>query len=173
MAGQQERETQLEQRFRDAMARVPAPVSVVTTSIDGVPYGTTVSAFASLSLPPPMVLVALDHRGAMRNRIATAGRLGLNVLASHQADVAVRFASPVDRFAGIGWELVDGVPRLADVAAFLRCDEVELLPGGDHDVVLARVADAEPLGKQALSYHLRTFHPVPHDDSPAGPGAGS
>ena len=49
----------LHSSFRDAMARVAAPVTVVTTSVDGVPTGTTVSAFASLSITPPMVLLAL------------------------------------------------------------------------------------------------------------------
>ncbi|MET7992615.1 flavin reductase [Amycolatopsis sp. NPDC005232] len=46
--------------FREAMAGVRAPVSIVTTLHDGVPYGTTVSAFAALSADPPLVSVALD-----------------------------------------------------------------------------------------------------------------
>ncbi len=42
-------ETSIEpQRFRDLMAAVCAPVTVVTTSEDGQPYGATVSSFASL-----------------------------------------------------------------------------------------------------------------------------
>ena len=51
---------ELEASFRDAMARVPAPVTVITTSADGQPTGTTVSAFASLSIDPPMVRVSME-----------------------------------------------------------------------------------------------------------------
>lgn len=153
--------TELEQQFRDAMARVPAPVTIVTTMLAGVPYGTTVSAFASLSLHPPMGFFALDNRGTMKNRIAMAGRVGINILSGDQAELARRFASPIDRFEGIEFDEFDGVPLLRDVAAFVCCDGVQLLPGGDHTVVLARVCCAQSFGDQSLSYHLRTFHSVP------------
>ncbi|MCU1659283.1 MAG: putative oxidoreductase [Pseudonocardiales bacterium] len=46
------------QNFLDVMAQVCTPVTVVTTIADGVPHGTTVSAF--MSLRPPMIAVALD-----------------------------------------------------------------------------------------------------------------
>lgn len=153
--------TGLEQDFRDAMSRVSAPVAVVTALVDGVPQGTTVSAFSSLSLTPPMVIVALDNRGAMRDHVAAAGHLGLNVLAGDQADLGRRFASPCDRFEGVAWESSDGVPRLEGIAAFVRCDAVQFLPGGDHTVVLGTVAAAHSYKEESLSYHLRSFHSVP------------
>ena len=52
---------ELQAHFREVMAGVATPVSVVTAISDGRPHGTTVSAFASLSMDPPMVLVALDR----------------------------------------------------------------------------------------------------------------
>ena len=54
------------QTFRDLMAGIYAPVTVVTTAKDDNPYGATVSALASLSLDPPMVTVALDRRPLRR-----------------------------------------------------------------------------------------------------------
>jgi flavin reductase (DIM6/NTAB) family NADH-FMN oxidoreductase RutF len=45
----------LAEEFRAVMAGVATPVSVVSTVTDGRPHGTTVSAFASLSMSPPMV----------------------------------------------------------------------------------------------------------------------
>lgn len=152
---------ELQLRFRDTMARVPAPVTIVTTMLDGAPFGTTVSAFASLSLTPPMVMFALDNRGSMKDRIAQAGQAGINILAGDQAELARRFASPVDRFEGVEWEIHDDVPRLAGVAGFVHCGTVDLLPGGDHTVVVGTVDDACPVAEESLSYHLRTFHSVP------------
>ncbi len=55
-------QTDLVADFRDAMATVCTPVAVVTAMDGERPHGTTVSAFASLSVDPPMVLVALDAR---------------------------------------------------------------------------------------------------------------
>ena len=53
------------QQFRDLMAGVCAPVTVVTTMTNGVPRGATVSSFASLSLNPPLVSVAFDRGSAL------------------------------------------------------------------------------------------------------------
>lgn len=148
----------LEVAFREAMARVPAPVSVITTTVDATPTGTTVSAFASLSISPPMVVFALDNRGAMLDRLRQSGRAGVNILAGHQADVAVRFAarSP-ERFTELVWHDDHGLPRIDDAAAWLRCESLEFLPGGDHTIVLATVVDAESGGDSSLGYHLRQF----------------
>src|ERR1700761_4692116 len=74
--------------FREVMAGVCTPVSVVTALAGGTPHGTTVSAFASLSLDPPTVLVAL-HRGAAPLVMTRQTRhFGLNVLSSSQSGLA-------------------------------------------------------------------------------------
>lgn len=157
----------LQSTFRDAMARVAAPVTVVTTTVDDVPTGTTVSAFASLSIAPPMVLLALDNRGGMIGRVRASGRIGVNVLAADQAELAIRFArhDVADRFAGLAWHDDHGLPRLDGAVAWLRCDELTFEPGGDHTIILGTVAAAEVLGDAALSYHMRQFQalePSPH-----------
>ncbi len=150
---------QTELDFREAMAHVSAPVTIITTMVDGVPYGSTVSAFASLSVHPPMVFLALDNRGALITRIRSAGRIGVNVLSSAQANLAVRFATRgfQDRFAGIDWVEDHGLPRLNDSTAWLRCDEVTCTPGGDHTVLLGTVSGAETAGVDGLTYYQRRF----------------
>src|ERR1700733_15879039 len=87
-----------DQVFRDLMAAVCAPVTVVTTADEAGPHGATVSAFASLSLRPPLVTVALDRRSALLASILGTGRLGVNVLGAGDDEVALRFA----RSAGAG-----------------------------------------------------------------------
>lgn len=149
----------LQSTFRDAMARVAAPVTVITTTVDGVPSGTTVSAFSSLSIAPPMVLLALDNRGGMIGRVRASGRIGVNVLAGDQAELAVRFARNdlPDRFSGLAWHDDHGLPRLDGAVAWLRCDELTFEPGGDHTVILGTVAAAVVEGDASLAYHLRQF----------------
>jgi len=84
--------TALQGAFRAAMASVCTPVSVVTTLADGLPHGTTVSAFVSLSMQPPMVLVSLDLGSDLLALIRQTGRFGLNVLSSSQTGLALNFA---------------------------------------------------------------------------------
>src|SRR4051812_47150351 len=106
--------TVLRTTFREVMAGVCTPVSVVTAMADGIPHGTTVSAFASLSMDPPMVLVSLDRSSDLLAVVRTAGRFGLNVLSSSQSTLALRFARKggVGKFAGVRWDIEAGVPRL-------------------------------------------------------------
>src|ERR1700685_4834543 len=78
--------------FRDALARVPAPVTVVTSHVDRRPHGTTVSAFSSLSLEPPMILVSLDQRSDLLKIITDTGRFGVHVLEVGQQSLATAFA---------------------------------------------------------------------------------
>src|ERR1035437_821050 len=93
-----------QQRFRDLMAGVCAPVTVVTTMADGAPFGATVSSFASLSLDPPLVSVAFDRASTLLGQIQSAGRFGVNVLGHAQGDLAMTFARRgADRFAATDW----------------------------------------------------------------------
>lgn len=78
--------------FREVMSGVATPVSVVTAMDDGRPHGTTVSAFSSLSMQPPMVLVALDRRSELLGLITSSLRFGINVLGGGQSALALAFA---------------------------------------------------------------------------------
>src|SRR3954453_12184914 len=96
------------------MAGVATPVSVVTAIAGGLPHGTTVSAFASLSMDPPMVLVALDRNSDLLALVRDGGRFGLNVLERGQAELAKRFARKGNaKFDGVLWWQEHGVPLLS------------------------------------------------------------
>ncbi|MFI6284836.1 flavin reductase family protein [Streptomyces sp. NPDC051018] len=151
-------QAELQSAFRAAMAGVCTPVCVVTTVDRGRPHGTTVSAVASLSMSPPMVLVALDRGSGLLSLVRHTGRFGLNVLASGQSDLALRFArKDADRFAGTTWSAEPGSARLAGIAAWVRCEVAELVGGGDHIIVLGSVVDATSTDVAPLTYHARTF----------------
>lgn len=144
--------------FREVMAGVATPVAVVSTLTGGLPHATTVSAFASLSLTPPMVMVALDERSDLLRRLAVGSPLGLTVLAVGESALAHAFARKSDdKFAGVPWELDTGAPRLPSAGGWLGCAVTSLVPGGDHVIVLGEVRRADPGTGEPLTYHARTF----------------
>ncbi|NUS25132.1 MAG: flavin reductase family protein [Streptomyces sp.] len=149
-----------QQALRDAMATVTSPVAVVT-ALDGTrPHGTTVSAFASLSLTPPMILVSLDNQSRLPAIIRHTRRFGLNVLGHHQIDLATAFArAGRDKFQGIPWTPSQDLPRLPGSAAWLAAEVDTYVPGGDHTVLLARAVAAErgPGNPNPFTYHQRSF----------------
>ncbi|MFL1380807.1 flavin reductase family protein [Nocardiopsis protaetiae] len=146
------------QRFRDAMAAVCAPVTVVTTLVEGVPHGATVSSFTSLSLDPPLVTVALDRRSALLRRIRTAERFGVNLLGHGQDDLALLFARRgSDRFGATAWHIDRGLPRLDGAAGWLRCDLHRTVEGGDHLLLFGLVTGVGRAELPPLVYAHRTF----------------
>jgi flavin reductase (DIM6/NTAB) family NADH-FMN oxidoreductase RutF len=148
----------LQAAFREVMAAVCTPVSVVTAISREVPHGTTVSAFASLSMQPPMVLLSLDRQSNLLTMISETRRFGLNVLGSDQSQLARAFARKgTGKFAGVAWWLDTGVPRIAGPVGFLACQVAHLVEGGDHIVVLGGVLTADAGDGRPLTYHGRGF----------------
>ncbi len=149
----------LADRFREVMAGVATPVSVVTSMADGLPHGTTVSAFASLSMDPPMVLVSLDRGSDLLALVRESGRFGVNVLGSTQSALALAFARKggTGKFNGVRWDVDHDLPRLPGAPGWLACDVATLVEGGDHVVALGTVVAAETLDGPPLTYHGRVF----------------
>lgn len=146
------------QAFRDVMAEVCTPVAVVTAVLDGAPHGTTVGAFMSLSLSPPMVVVALDRGSDLLAKVRVTRTFGINVLAMSQDRLAVQFAGKGgDKFAGVTWSVADGLPRLADALGWLVCRAEAFLEGGDHILIPARVQTATATPAPPLAYHRRVY----------------
>jgi flavin reductase (DIM6/NTAB) family NADH-FMN oxidoreductase RutF len=144
--------------FRAVMGSVCTPVSVVTTFDNARPHGTTVSAFCSLSLTPPMVLVALDEGSALLQVVRGSSRFGVNVLSHEQGAIAGRFATKGDdKFRDVAWESRSDVPHIMDSACWFACDVEQLVPGGDHTIVIGRVIETDHVDLPPLTYHRRGF----------------
>lgn len=149
---------ELATRFRDAMAAVCTPVAVVTAMDGDRPHGTTVSAFASLSISPPSVLVSLDRGSDLLALVLGSGRFGMNVLGSGQSALAGQFARKgQDKFQDVAWRVDGGVPRIADVPHWIAAEVMETLEVADHTVVFGRVVDIASETIPPLTYHGRVF----------------
>ncbi|MCG5468952.1 flavin reductase family protein [Micromonospora sp. LAH09] len=149
----------LQDDFREVMAHVCTPVAVVTAMSNGLPHGTTVSAFASLSMDPPMILVSLSRSSDLLAVVRATRCFGVNMLASEQSALAVGFARKggTDKFNGVPWQPEGDVPRIPDAAGFLVCRVSRLVEGGDHIILLGEVVSAHPERARPLTYHRRAF----------------
>ena len=147
--------------FRETLSRVPGPVTVITTLADGRPHGTTVSAFCSLSADPPLVLASLDRSSDLLELLRETGRFAVNLLAAGQEDIGLACARKgPEKFDSVPWRNECGVPKIEGAAAWLSCDIRELLPGGDHVIVVGLVTACETREAEALVYHRRRFFHV-------------
>jgi flavin reductase (DIM6/NTAB) family NADH-FMN oxidoreductase RutF len=144
-------------RFRAVMGHFVTGVTVVSAFDAGRPFGITVNALSSVSLEPPLVMVALDRRRFLTPIVRAAGRYAVNILSEDQQALSDCFAgAPVepgrDAFCGAAWHPGEtGLPLIDGAIATLECTVVETFSAGDHDLFIGRV--------DALANELH--HPMP------------
>jgi len=153
-----------QQTFRDAMALLAAPVTVVTAlDAAGRRYAFTAGSVTSISLDPPLVMVGIALTSSCHTAMAAAGEFCVNILGEDHRDVAQRCATHgADRFAGGEFAAWDGsgVPYLPDATVLLRCRTTERVRAGDHDLVLGtpvEIRTGDPATPPLLWYR-RGFH---------------
>src|SRR3989454_12105940 len=113
--------------FRQALGPFAPGVTVVTAPDgDGRPTGLTASAFTSVSLDPPLVLVCVDHKSQSYPALRERGRFAVNILRRDQQAVSRRFASTrFDKFdeAPLPGRAI-GLPPIPAALAQLECATV-------------------------------------------------
>lgn len=152
------------EEFRAALGRFASGVTVVTTKdAAGKLHGITVSAFCSVSLRPPMILICIEKSTASHYAFEESGEFVVNILDGNQQSHSEHFASPhLEKFAGIDYTLsASGIPVLSDVLVNLECRIVNNYDGGDHSVYVASVEnvaikDGSPLVYFHGNYRLLT-----------------
>lgn len=151
------------QAFRDAMASVAMPVSVVTArDAAGRAFGTTVGSLCSLSLTPPLLMFCLAHRASVHDPVCAADRFCVSVLAGDQQEVAERFTGdPAGRFRPDQDADFEGLPAVRGALTHLLCTRHQLIEAGDHTIVIGEVRRVRRAGSEpgsALVYHERRYH---------------
>lgn len=144
-------------RFRHICGRFATGITIVTTTDAAEqPVGMTANSFASVSLDPPLVSVAIDHAASAHAALEGAARWTINILEAGQEALSRRFAAvEPDRFAGVGWQFAqDGALRLDGVLAHLVCQRYHSVVAGDHTILIGRVigGDAADHGRPLLYY---------------------
>jgi flavin reductase (DIM6/NTAB) family NADH-FMN oxidoreductase RutF len=136
------------QEFRRALGRFASGVTVVTVPTrESEVHGMTASAFCSVSLQPPLVLVCIDHLAETYLHVRERGRFGVSILKEDQEALSEFFADPErdpDAAYRLGVEyrtMTSGMPVLKNVLASLDCVVVEAHEAGDHTIFVAEVKE--------------------------------
>lgn len=156
----------LSMAVRETMRMWASGVTVVTTKAGDRRAGMTVSAFTSLSLEPPLVLVALHKDTEVASLVRKSRVFGISILGEDAEALSQQFAGVTsvpegaDRFYGVATEVqVTGVPILADAIAWLDCRVIRLRQMATH---LAVVGEVRATGRRhnavwPLVYHNRGY----------------
>jgi flavin reductase (DIM6/NTAB) family NADH-FMN oxidoreductase RutF len=124
----------------------------------------TVSAFCSVSLEPPLILICIEKLASAHQALTTAEGFVVNVLSAKQEQLARRFAIvDIDRFEGVGvTRSTRGYPVLDDVLAVLECNRFATYDGGDHTIILGEVEATRAEGGTPLLYYRGGYAQLEH-----------
>jgi flavin reductase (DIM6/NTAB) family NADH-FMN oxidoreductase RutF len=149
--------------FRNAAARFASGVTVAAAAHDGLHHAITATAFASLSLEPPLVLLALDRAGQLIGLVRASGHVGLSVLSVDQEQIGRRASIrgrrlqvPLD--AAPTTTAVTGAPLLTGALAWFDCDVETISEHGDHAIIVGLVVAAASSEGEPLLYFERRYH---------------
>lgn len=149
--------------FRNALSRFASGVTVVTTcGTDGKLNGLTVSAFCSVSLEPPLVLLCIEKAAAGNKVIADSMVFAVNILSDHQAALSEHFASPIeDRMKTIDFTIGTlGLPLLTNSVCSLECNVKHFYDGGDHTIFVGQVEYVEFRENDPLIYFRSGYREI-------------
>ena len=156
--------------FRAALGRFASGITIMSTLQDGVAHAMTASAFTSVSLDPPLVLVCVDKGVRMHAAVQDCGYWAMSVLAGDQRSIADRFARSgrdlYSQFDGIGTAAgpKTGCSLIAGALSWLECRTWATYEGGDHTIVVGEVLSlglGEPADPSALIYYSSHYRDLP------------
>jgi flavin reductase (DIM6/NTAB) family NADH-FMN oxidoreductase RutF len=156
--------------LRVAMAHLASGVCLLTTrDVVGRDCGLTVTSVASLSLRPPLVLVAVKRGGFLYDALDVADGWAVTILAADQVGLARyaarhRYPSDTDDFSPYPSRRgqASGALYFTGGLAALDCRPVQLVPAGDHSIAIGEVV-AMPggcTGQEPLIYHRRAYRGI-------------
>ncbi|MGF7162994.1 flavin reductase [Rhodoligotrophos appendicifer] len=149
--------------FVEAMSGAVTGVTVVTTDGPAGQFGLTVSAVASVSADPPMVLTCVNRRSPAAAAINDNGVFCVNMLAQHHWELSNTFAGrpaegePFD-FSCADWHRTPtGSSRLPDAVASFDCEVFMARDAGSHIIFVGRVVDATAADHAPLAHSRRAY----------------
>lgn len=136
--------------FRQALGRFPTGVTIVTSRNGDEVHGTTMNAFCSVSLDPPLILVSVEKSADSHGVIGAGGVFAVNILKADQSDLSTTlsrkgepFLDAAHRLEGIPYTTkVTGSPILPNTQAYLDCVLTQAIDAGDHTIYIGRIEDA-------------------------------
>lgn len=153
-------------RYRSVLGRFATGVTVMTVAApDGRRAGVTANSFNTVSMEPPLILWSLALKAPSLPLFRDSTHFAVNILASDQRDIALRFARPSeDKFHGVAVDAgTCGPPLIRGAIAHIECRTAYRYPGGDHEIIVGEILRMDGFDGLPLVFHSGRFCGVVQD----------
>ena len=144
-------------QFRNALGRFASGVTIITTEYEGRTHGMTANAFVSVSLQPPLVLVAVDNRAQMHQLLPASGWYGVSILADDQEAYSNHFAGRKAEGVEVRFVRKRDMPMIDGAVAHLVARVVGAHLAGDHTLYIGQVEYLEWQDRQPLLFYAGQY----------------
>lgn len=146
--------------MRRTMGRFLTGVAIVTTlDGDGEPHGMTINSLTSISLAPPILMIALNFETRTGNAVKATGQFAISILGAKQEPVARHFATRGgERFVDGDFDHTEGgIPVIGSALSQAECRVVRQEVVGDHDVFFGEVISCRDRDGDGLAFNAGKF----------------
>jgi len=143
--------------LRNVCGKFATGITIVTTELDGEAHGMTANAFTSVSLDPPLVLVSVDHRASMHERLPKTGRYAVSILGHDQEHLSTHFAGRPDPELADPFVRRNGMPVIDGAIAYFTTKIVDMHPAGDHTLYIGEVDYIECNDDDPILYYVGKY----------------
>ncbi len=129
--------------LREAFGHFPTGVIAIAAEVEGALVGLAASTFVPVSLDPPLVSFCVQNSSTTWPKLKDLPYLGISVLGeAHDAAARTLAAKTGDRFAGLQTASTErGAVFIHGTSVWLESSIEQLVPAGDHTIVVLRVSD--------------------------------
>jgi len=129
--------------LREAFGHFPSGIIAIAAEVGGTLVGLAASTFVPVSLDPPLVSFCVQNSSETWPKLKDLPYLGISVLGEAHDEAARTLACKTgDRFAGLETVSRDsGAVFVAGTSVWLESAIEQLIPAGDHTIVILRVSD--------------------------------
>lgn len=146
--------------FRQTLGRFASGVTIITAADGKERRGMTASAFVSVSLTPPLILVSVDNRAHMHALLQQEDvtRFGVNILGAAQRHLSDHFAGRPGPEEQVPWFEHEGLPLIGGTVAQLVCRKQQVIPAGDHTLYVGLIEYSRYTDDDPLLYFRGQYH---------------
>lgn len=154
------------EQFRHTLAHFASGVTIITTTdADGAVHGMTATAFSSLSVDPPLVLLAVGRKARCHRHLVAGRRFGVSMLADRQEALSRHFGGRHVADIEIRFETLGQTQVIQGALATLECLVSDPpVGGGDHSIFIGAVVSAAVSGGDPLIHYQGRYRSL------VGPG---
>lgn len=140
--------------FRQTLGRFASGITIITANNGDDKRGMTASAFVSVSLEPPLILISVTNSTAMNDFLQKdeVTHFGVNILSASQQDLSDHFAGKSINEDKIPWLYHDSVPLIKDAISQLVCSKHQIIPAGDHTLYIGLIKHSNYTDEAPLVY---------------------